>query len=289
MAEGRNLKSPGSESGKSKRTYHRKRYEELTFSDDFMFCKILENNEELCKELIELVLGEKIAIVHNVEKQKAIETSSDNKGVRLDVRVLADNRIFALEMQNAKKDNLPRRTRYYQSMVDIDISEHGSDYKNLMDSCIIFICNFDPFEQNICRYTVKPHIEELPEYEYNDGTVKIFLSATVANRESSNISEELQDFLQYVGGKPPKSDLTKRIQEAIDKSKAEEKWRREYMFLFEIKEEGYVAGKAEGKAELIIKMHKNGASASSISNLTEIPLKEVLQILDDAQDEQTES
>ena len=197
MTEGRNLKSPGSESGKSKRTYHRKRYEELTFSDDFMFCKILENNEELCKELIELVLGKKIAIIHNVEKQKAIETSSDNKGVRLDVRVLADNRIFALEMQNAKKDNLPRRTRYYQSMVDIDISEHGSDYKNLMDSCIIFICNFDPFEQNICRYTVKPHIEELPEYEYNDGTVKIFLSATVANRESSNISEELQDFLQY--------------------------------------------------------------------------------------------
>lgn len=60
------------------------------------------------------------------------------------------------------------------------------------------------------------------------------------------------------------------------------------MFLFEIKEEGYVAGKAEGESnkeiEMILKMHKNGASALSISNLTEIPLKEVQQILDDAQD-----
>lgn len=52
---------------------------------------------------------------------------------------------------------------------------------------------------------------------------------------------------------------------------------------------GKAEGLAQGKAELIIKMHKNSASASSISNLTEIPLKEVLQILDDAKDEQTES
>ena len=28
-----------------------KRYEELTFTDDFMFCKIMMNNEDLCREL----------------------------------------------------------------------------------------------------------------------------------------------------------------------------------------------------------------------------------------------
>ena len=27
----------------------KKDYEELLFTDDFMFCKVLENNEELCK------------------------------------------------------------------------------------------------------------------------------------------------------------------------------------------------------------------------------------------------
>lgn len=32
-----------------------KDYEELTFADDFMFCKILQENEDLCKELTELV------------------------------------------------------------------------------------------------------------------------------------------------------------------------------------------------------------------------------------------
>lgn len=35
-------------------------YENLNFTDDFMFCKILENNLDLCKELLELILNIKI-------------------------------------------------------------------------------------------------------------------------------------------------------------------------------------------------------------------------------------
>ena len=31
-----------------------KKYEELTFTDDFMFCKVMQNNPDLCKHLIEL-------------------------------------------------------------------------------------------------------------------------------------------------------------------------------------------------------------------------------------------
>jgi hypothetical protein len=30
-----------------------KEYEELRFQDDFMFCKILQENEDLCKEPLE--------------------------------------------------------------------------------------------------------------------------------------------------------------------------------------------------------------------------------------------
>ena len=34
----------------------RKTYEELCFTDDFMFCKILSNRLDLCQELLELIL-----------------------------------------------------------------------------------------------------------------------------------------------------------------------------------------------------------------------------------------
>ncbi len=33
-----------------------KTYEELTIADDFMFCKILQDNPDLTKELLELIL-----------------------------------------------------------------------------------------------------------------------------------------------------------------------------------------------------------------------------------------
>ena len=33
-----------------------KKYEELSFSDDYMFCMILTNNLNLCKKLLELIL-----------------------------------------------------------------------------------------------------------------------------------------------------------------------------------------------------------------------------------------
>lgn len=42
-----------------------KKYEELTFTDDFMFCKILTNNPELCHELLELILGRKVGGFHS--------------------------------------------------------------------------------------------------------------------------------------------------------------------------------------------------------------------------------
>ena len=62
-----------------------KRYEELTFADDFMFCKILQNEQDLCKKLVEIILGRKIGEIVQKEKQKCIEITSDGRGVRFDV------------------------------------------------------------------------------------------------------------------------------------------------------------------------------------------------------------
>ncbi len=75
-------------------------YDQLKFTDDFMFCKILENNPEICKELLEVILGIRIKKVEFVSKQKEIRIKSDGKGVRLDVYVEdANNTVFDLEMK----------------------------------------------------------------------------------------------------------------------------------------------------------------------------------------------
>ena len=38
-----------------------KNFDELTFSDDFMFCKVLSNNPDLCKEMVEMITGRKVS------------------------------------------------------------------------------------------------------------------------------------------------------------------------------------------------------------------------------------
>ena len=43
------------------------------------------------------------------------------------------------------KRNIEKRTRYYQSLIDIDQLEKNMDYRKLKESYIIFICTFDPF------------------------------------------------------------------------------------------------------------------------------------------------
>ena len=63
-----------------------KRFEELEFKDDFMFCIIMKN-PKYCKPFLETVLGVKINHIEYPSAQESIDLSLDAKSVRLDVYV----------------------------------------------------------------------------------------------------------------------------------------------------------------------------------------------------------
>ena len=156
----------------------KKNYEELDFTDDFMFCKVLTNNPELCHELLELVIGKKVGKFTRLDKQKPIEITADGKGIRFDVYSEDEQDIvYDCEMQTSGNDNLPKRTRYYQGMIDLNLIERGADYSELKKSYIIFICTFDVFGQGLHKYTFRNYCEEFPPLELDDESTKIFLCA----------------------------------------------------------------------------------------------------------------
>ena len=64
-----------------------KQYEELTFTDNFMFCKIMENNPNVCKKVLEIILGKRIREISFVSKESTIDIKWNGKSVRLDVYV----------------------------------------------------------------------------------------------------------------------------------------------------------------------------------------------------------
>ena len=100
----------------------RKQYDELDFTDDFMFCKILQSDKNLCKELTELILSRKIGEILQVDSQKPIEITADGKGVRFDVYMEDDeSTVYDIEMQTTTYEDLPKRMRYYQSVIDIHV------------------------------------------------------------------------------------------------------------------------------------------------------------------------
>ena len=77
-----------------------KPYDELKFTDDFLFCRILQNDAGLCRELVSLILGKTVRQPLHAEPQKAIEITADGRGVRFDVYLEDDeDTVYDIEMQ----------------------------------------------------------------------------------------------------------------------------------------------------------------------------------------------
>lgn len=85
-----------------------------------------------------------ISRIEYPKSQETIDISADAKSVRLDIYVEdGKETVYNIEMQTTENRNLPRRTRYYQGMIDLNILEKGDNYKDLKRSFVIFVCTFE--------------------------------------------------------------------------------------------------------------------------------------------------
>ena len=119
----------------------------LSIRDNFIFQRVMQN-EKLCKWLLERILNVRIRDIHYPDTEKSIDLRLDSKAVRLDVYIEDDaGTVYNIEMQTTKgrDGELPRRTRYYQGMIDMDLLDKGVYYDDLRQTYIIFICTFDLF------------------------------------------------------------------------------------------------------------------------------------------------
>jgi len=238
-----------------------KHYDELTFTDDFLFCKILSNNLSLCAGIIELILGIRVRKLVLAEKQKQIEITADGRGIRLDVYVEDDHdTVFDLEMQTVTKPNIPKRSRYYQGMIDLNLIERGADFSELRKSYVVFICLDDAsFGKGLPVYTFENRCRECPELVFGDDSVKVVVNAS---SEDPRMTDGMRDFLGFLLNGHGNSDLVKRIEEDVRNAKDKEAWRLEFMTLFMRDREKIAEGRAEGRAEGIVEGVAKGRFAA---------------------------
>ena len=245
----------------------------MSFTDDFMFCKVLENNPDLCRRILELILGFKIKKIICTSKQKSIEITSDGKGIRLDVYVEDEqNTVYDIEMQTTLSKELPRRSRYYQGMIDLNLIERGARYRELKKSFVVFICLEDPFKKGLPFYTFTNCCREINGLELGDDTMKVFVNAKGVR---GGLSDDAKSFLDYlISKKVSNNEFVKRLDDAVKNARKHEEWRKEYMTLLMKEQEKFDEGLKQGIEQgieqgidaLVKALRKLGQSDADIIN-----------------------
>ena len=257
-------------------------WHDATIRDNFVFGKTMELYPDLCRQLLELILDIKIKEINYPEREKTIEARIDGKGIRLDVYVEEKdtNRSFDVEIQISNSDNLAKRMRYYQSLIDTDKLKRGQHYSCLGESFIIFICPFDIFKQGRHLYTFRKRCDQDNSLALDDGTTKIFLST---KGTLADVSPDIKAFLDYVDSGIVSGDFVKELAVAVDNVKTNAKVRHDFMtFQMYLLEEKMNAVQ-KCSEEIALKMIRRGRPLQEIHEDTDLPLErlnELAQVAD---------
>ena len=258
-----------------------KRYEELTIADDFMFGKVMED-KKLCREVLECLLDHSVGELEEVQTERQFRYTTDGKPVRLDVYTRDQNHIYDAEMQNlnhqaAEKLELPRRSRFYQSTMDMDHLCKGRSYRELPNGKVLFLCTFDPFGLGYAKYSFQNRCEENQGLCLRDGTEKIFYNCVSSSEE---VPEHLKELYDYIRTGRAESALTRKIEEAVGRARKNEQWRSEYMKELlhddDVREEGRAEGREEGRNLLLALISKMTAGGDG-DKIVQLENPEVLE------------
>ena len=273
-----------------------KKWESLTFTDDFIFSRVM-HDENICRQVVELILGIRIGKIYYLSVQDEHKTDPDSMRIIMDVFLRDENRIITVEMQTGHKKELPRRSRYYQSVADVSTTPTGAKYRKLPDNILIFICNFDPFDRNLSRYTFEYTCKESNhQLKLEDGSIRIFLNTKAT--ELSDLDQKLQAFYHYLQRGVVESDLTQDISNKITTLKNNSIARRTFMTLTlklaDARYDGFEEGREEGisiglergayqnKLETARKLLSMGLSLEQVVQGTSLPMDVVQEMVQES-------
>ena len=103
-----------------------KKWESLTFTDNFIFSRVM-HDEHICRQVVELILGVRIGKIRYLSAQDEHKTDPDSMRIIMDVFLRDENRIINVEVQTGHKKELPKRSRYYQSVADVSTTSTGTN------------------------------------------------------------------------------------------------------------------------------------------------------------------
>ncbi|WP_138263759.1 Rpn family recombination-promoting nuclease/putative transposase [[Clostridium] hylemonae] len=258
----------------------------LNLTDRFLFEEVMED-PLTHREALSIIFGREIPLLEQNEAEKELRISPEARSIRMDVFSMdVEKTVYNTEMQKQRRADLSKRSRYYQSLVDISLLEPGvPDYSALNESYIIMITPFDLFGFGKYRYTFRSVCVEEPKCVLEDGATRIFLNTRGKNEDE--VPAELVQFLYYVehttdeAAEQTGSERIKRIHDRVRKVRNSEEvgvkymqaWEEKYYEKEEARKEGLREGQEQGAKkqliELIKKKLEKGKSVEEIADALE--------------------
>lgn len=232
----------------------------FNLSDFALFLSVMKEPEAY-QSTLSIVLDEDDLELTQVKVEQVVLNKSGKRAIRLDAWARDNkNRQFNTEMQNdTSGDDVRKRARFYQGLLDSPILKSGKDtkYKELPCTTIIFITQEDIFKKDLAMYTFTEQCEEVEGLHLEDGTTKIFL-----NMKSKNGRPELVSLLQYMKDSRldnpeiiVQDERIKQIDAIVTEVKQSEEWEAVRMNILQIGEEhGKKIGEEIGRDMKLIEM-----------------------------------
>ena len=262
---------------------------QFNLSDFALFLSVMKDPRAY-RCVLSVFMDEPDIELQDVKVEQVVLNKSGKRAIRLDAWAKSvDNRQFNMEMQNdVRQDDLRKRSRFYQGMLDTRILKSGKEtrYRMLPSTVIIFITQEDIFGRDRAKYTFTEQCEEVPDLKLDDGTKKIFF-----NMESKNGAPELISMLSYMKdtrlNNPDILVKDKRIVELndiVEEVKDSEEWEAVKMNILEIGiEKGMQQGAEKKMLELVEKKLKKGQTISQIADALEESEEKIQEIADSIQ------
>lgn len=233
--------------------------ERKPFSDRYVFAKVMQDNPDLCQELIECVLDVRISRIEKIVVEAEVATIV-RRSVKFDVFVENSDTAFEVEMQTYEQKKLPMRMRYYRSQLDRLLLNKGADFNELKPVYVIFVCLNDPFGYGLPVYTFRSRCDENLDVPFDNEAVDIVLNAS---GDLSRTTHRIAELLNYVKTNTVSDEgsFTGRLERAVDDAYKDEEWVRDMSWLdWDIRDakaaaineglaEGHAKGLSEGRAE----------------------------------------
>lgn len=167
-------------------SYYEKEFKDLRMFDDKFF-KIVCEDKRVPEIIVDALLQEGN---YEISEQQYMIIEG-GRSLVYDIYVVSDKQNTNIEIENNPLS--PIRVRYHASVLDIKSNKASTDFKDMKNIKVIFLCSFDPLGKGLAIYHIGDTIKDI-NIPYDDGREILLINGNAIH--SGPLADIIHDLKQ---------------------------------------------------------------------------------------------